>query len=100
MSVLNSWNGGNISNGKIIKINIDGKQYDLVVEDEKVYKDVTGYEHVTLASGVSLHFTITLGGLFVKFISWPTIDSKPVAGEYVKMTSIAGREVGSLLMYK
>jgi len=41
MSVLNSWNGGTISNGKIIKINIDGKQYDLVVKDDRAYKDGT-----------------------------------------------------------
>jgi hypothetical protein len=93
MSVLNSWNGGFISDGKIIKINIDGKQYDLVVKDEFVYKDGTGYEHVTMTGSVSLHFHVSSGGLLVKFLSWPTIDNKPVAGKYVKMTSIGGREV-------
>ena len=102
MSVLNSWNGGIISDGKIIKINIDGKQYNLEVKDDRAYKDEggTGYKHVTLADSVGLYFTVTLvnSTVNVKFLSWPTvmtspIASLPVAGEYVKMTSIGGREV-------
>ena len=86
-----------IGRGKIIKFEIDGVEFDLSVEDDRVFwkRNHTYNHNVLLVGGYSFNFhaTLELSKMVYMFKSWPNKDGRPLAGKYVKMTSIAGREV-------
>jgi len=86
-----------IGNGEIIKFEIDGVEFDLLVKDDQVYwKRNHTYRHITLLVGdfsFDFYATLELSKMVYRFKSWPKKDGRPLAGKHVKMTSIAGREV-------
>tara|TARA_B100000795_G_scaffold256854_1_gene229603 strand:- start:552 stop:902 length:351 start_codon:yes stop_codon:yes gene_type:complete len=101
MSLL-KWNGDTIGNKSLIKITLDGKNYNFYVTDDlclPLKDDVYDFRHTTLASGFSFYYTVKLADskLIVKLKKWPTVSGKAkthrMSGQRVKIISIAGREV-------
>jgi len=107
MSLL-KWNGNTIGNKSLIKITLDGKNYNAYVTDDISLPsdgDEYDFRHTTLVADSKLtvefefYYTVKLANskLIVKLKTWPTVSGKAkthsMSGQRVKIISIAGREV-------